>query len=195
VSCASLRNKFCQNPNYLALEGRLCNPRKQEVRGKKSATGAPDFTVNLPEGRIKVFRIPRHSGLVTAAMLGIVLAASPAIAFQEAPMLAEQVQAGTLPPVDERLPENPVVVPVVESIGQYGGVFSMHILGGTDRGYGWLEREIGYERLMRWAPEGGRAIPNIAESVDVSEDSTTYTFHLRQGIRWSDGEPLTSDDY
>lgn len=128
-------------------------------------------------------------------MVAAVLTLTPAFAFQEAPQLAEMVSAGTLPPVDERLPKNPLVVDGPDGIGQYGGEMSMHILGGTDRGYGWLEREIGYERLMRWAPEGGRAIPNLAERVEVSDDATKYTFHLREGVRWSDGELLTADDF
>jgi peptide/nickel transport system substrate-binding protein len=36
--------------------------------------------------------------------------------------------------------------------------------------------------------------PGIASSWDVSEDGLEYTFHLRQGLRWSDGEPLDADD-
>ncbi len=125
----------------------------------------------------------------------LVMLASPAFAFQEAPQLAAQVKAGKLPPVDQRLPTDPLVVKPFDTIGQYGGTFSMHILGGTDRGYGWLQREIGYERLVRWAADGSGWIPNIAESVDVNPESTKFTFHLRKGMKWSDGEPLTADDY
>ena len=39
--------------------------------------------------------------------------------YGEAPELAAMVKAGTLPPVDERLPENPMVVKPVESVGRY----------------------------------------------------------------------------
>src|SRR5437867_4627812 len=49
--------------------------------------------------------------------------------FQEAPMLAEQVKAGKLPPVEKRLPTDPLVVPVVERTGQYGGVWRRAFLG------------------------------------------------------------------
>lgn len=37
--------------------------------------------------------------------------------------------------------------------------------------------------------------PMGAESWEVSEDATQYTFHLREGMKWSDGEPFTSADF
>lgn len=37
--------------------------------------------------------------------------------------------------------------------------------------------------------------PGIAESWDVSEDGKTYTFHLRDGAKWSDGDPVTAKDF
>src|SRR5690606_25698953 len=36
--------------------------------------------------------------------------------------------------------------------------------------------------------------PGLAESWDVSEDGTVYTFHLREGVTWHDGEPFTAED-
>ena len=41
----------------------------------------------------------------------------------------------------------------------------------------------------------GAAVPAVAESWDVSEDGTVYTFHLRQDANWSNGEPVTADDF
>ena len=68
----------------------------------------------------------RRIALGVLASFGIVaVAAAPAVAqskYKEAPMLDELVKAGKLPPVDKRLPENPLVVPVVEKAGEYGGV-------------------------------------------------------------------------
>ena len=52
--------------------------------------------------------------------------------FKEAPILAEQVKAGKLPPVEQRLPSEPLVVPVVERTGQYGGVWRRAFLGPAD---------------------------------------------------------------
>lgn len=112
--------------------------------------------------------------------------------FGEAPTLAELVSAGTLPPVAERLPANPLVVPVVEAIGTYGGTWRAGLVGGNDTL--WLQRTIGYENLVRWNPEWTEVVPNVAESFEASEDATAYTFTLREGMRWSDGEPFTADD-
>jgi peptide/nickel transport system substrate-binding protein len=57
-----------------------------------------------------------------------------------------------------------------------------------------LAQTIGYEEFMRWDLEWTEAIPNIAESIEASDDGTTYTIHLRKGMKWSDGEPYTTDD-
>lgn len=50
------------------------------------------------------------------------------------------------------------------------------------------------EGLTRYDPVREEIMPALAESWDVSDDSKTFTFHLRQGIRWSDGHPFTADD-
>lgn len=41
----------------------------------------------------------------------------------------------------------------------------------------------------------GSAVPEAAESYDVSEDGLTYTFHLRDDLKWSDGQALTAADF
>ena len=62
-----------------------------------------------------------------------VVTATPVPAkYKEAPMLAELVKAGKLPPVDERLPKNPLVVPVLEAIGKYGGTMRRGFKGVSD---------------------------------------------------------------
>lgn len=50
-----------------------------------------------------------------------------------------------------------------------------------------------YEGLMR-LDKDDKAIPGIAEKVDVSEDGLNYTFHLRDA-KWSDGQPVTAQDF
>jgi peptide/nickel transport system substrate-binding protein len=112
--------------------------------------------------------------------------------YNEAPQLAERVTAGNLPPVEERLPVNPLVVQPVEQVGDYGGTWRNGMVGSNDGAI--LQRTIAYEYLLRWDPEWTEAIPNIAESFEASDDATTFTFHLREGMKWSDGQPFTADD-
>ena len=49
--------------------------------------------------------------------------------FQEAPLLAQQVAKGSLPPISERLPDNPLVIVPVDTIGQYGGIIRRALTG------------------------------------------------------------------
>jgi peptide/nickel transport system substrate-binding protein len=110
----------------------------------------------------------------------------------EAPMLAERVQAGDLPPLAERIPANPAVVEPVEGPGQYGGVWHSGLRGGQDNA--WLTRIMGYDYLVRWDVNWEEVLPNLAESFESNADATEYTFVLREGTKWSDGEPFTADD-
>ena len=119
---------------------------------------------------------------------------SPA-GYREAPMLAARVAGGELPPVVQRLPRNPAVVTPVERLGRYGGTWRMAMVGNDGEPDVWmLVRTLGYENLVRWDPEWRRVIPNLAQSVEVSDDATVFTFHLRKGLRWSDGAPFSADD-
>jgi peptide/nickel transport system substrate-binding protein len=112
--------------------------------------------------------------------------------YQEAPMLAEMVAAGTLPPVAERLPKNPEVVPAVDSIGVYGGTWDRAWRGVSDyHAYGRLT----YDPVLRWPRDPNDPVqPGLAESWEWSEDGKALTLNFREGLRWSDGEPFTVDD-
>ena len=111
--------------------------------------------------------------------------------FNEAPALASKVAAGELPPVDERLPIEPLVITPTEEIGQYGGTW--HTLVGTSSETKWLNI-YAYERLMRWDAEAKEVIPNIATSWTISQGGKVFTFQLREGMKWSDGHPFSADD-
>lgn len=128
--------------------------------------------------------------LLVAALAGISLG-SAAFGFEEAPALKTLVEAGKLAPVDERLPKNPLVLTPLESVGKYGGTWRTATFGGGDSE---IERTIGYTRLVRWNPEWTQVIPDIAESVEVNAEATEYVFTLREGTKWSDGQPFTADD-
>src|SRR5690606_29068419 len=111
----------------------------------------------------------------------------------EAPALAERVKKGDLPSVDERLPATPLVVEPVERIGQYGEVWTSATTGAGDAAWWW--RTTGYEPLLRIDHrQGSGLLPNLAESYEVSDDATTVTLRLREGVKWSDGEPFTAED-
>ncbi len=130
--------------------------------------------------------------IVSALAIGFAAAPSIAADFKEAPELAAQVEAGTLPPVAERLPDEPQVITPYEEVGTYGGTIRRGIVGSDD--YNNLTLFLGPQSLSRWEADFTGVEPNIAESWDVSDDAREYTFHLRPGMRWSDGEPFTADD-
>ena len=110
----------------------------------------------------------------------------------EAPALGEMVASGEFPPLAERLPTEPLVVEPVESVGQYGGTWRTALVGGADNA--WLVRTISYEHLVRWTRDWTGIEPNIAKSFEANDEGTEYTFTLREGMKWSDGEPFTADD-
>jgi peptide/nickel transport system substrate-binding protein len=113
-------------------------------------------------------------------------------AYSEAPMLAELVAKGELPPVAERLPAEPLVVQPVESIGQYGGTWHRAFLGIKD--FHALGRLI-YESVLRWPRNPADPIqPGLANKWEWSEDGTELTLYFREGLKWSDGAPFTVDD-
>ncbi len=116
----------------------------------------------------------------------------PPAQYSEAPELAQQVKDGTLPPVEERLPESPMVVQPNESIGVYGGV--MHRLTKPSGDGAHFTRVVVYEGMVRWTPDWTGLEPDVAESYEVNDNATEYTFHLRKGMKWSDGSPYTSAD-
>lgn len=112
--------------------------------------------------------------------------------YNEAPSLAELVAAGTLPPVEERLPPVPLVIEPVEQVGQYGGTWRML---DQNNELGFTLMTAGVEGFLKWNRDASGFRPNVLEAWEWNDDATQVTIHFRQGIRWSDGEPLTADDY
>lgn len=134
----------------------------------------------------------RPARLLFAVVLLFALPAAGQTFYREAPELQTRVARGELPPVERRLPRNPVLLQVEEAIGRYGGTWRMAMIG---RGDGLLVyRNIGYEHLVRWDPAWRRVMPNVAQSFQVNENATVFTFQLRPGLRWSDGIPFTAED-
>ena len=114
-------------------------------------------------------------------------------AFKEAPMLAERVKAGALPPVSERLPDNPLVVVPMEEIGQYGGTLRRALTGDIIQTAG--PSKTLSENLMGFERPAPKSIQfNFAEHYEFQDSGKIGIFKIRKGIKWSDGAPFTVDD-
>ena len=129
---------------------------------------------------------------LAALAAGALMIPVAAFAANEAPMLAERVAAGDLPPVDERLPNNPEVVTPHEAVGAYGGTLR-RVLGGSND-HNSILRVVSPQGLTRWKADFSGVIPNVAESWTTNETGSEFTFRLREGMRWSDVHPVTADD-
>lgn len=113
------------------------------------------------------------------------------ISYQEAPLLAARVAAGLLPPVTDRLPDSPVVITPVASIGEYGGTW--HTASWySEMGNALLKM---YDPPIRWKADYSGYEPGLAQSYEWSADGLTFTLHLRPGLKWSDSAPYTSEDW
>ncbi len=112
--------------------------------------------------------------------------------FNEAPMLAAMVEKGELPPVAERLPEEPLVVQPIDSIGEYGGTWRRAFTGIKD--FHAFGRQI-YDPMLRWPRDPqDRVQPGLAKAWEWSSDGKALTLYLRKGLKWSDGQPFTTAD-
>ncbi|NLV89752.1 MAG: peptide ABC transporter substrate-binding protein, partial [Tissierellia bacterium] len=57
----------------------------------------------------------------------------------------------------------------------------------------WILENV-FEGLMTF-DENGELVPGMAESYEISEDGLTYTFKIRDGVTWSNGDPVTAEDF
>lgn len=111
----------------------------------------------------------------------------------EPPLLAEAVQAKQLPPMHERVPKKPLVVNfdgAKRLPGKHGG--DLRMLMAKDRDIRMMV-VYGYARVVGY-DEGLEFVPDIVERYENVGDRE-FTFHLRPGHRWSDGQPFTSADF
>ncbi|MGI6208423.1 MAG: ABC transporter substrate-binding protein [Anaerolineae bacterium] len=155
-----------------------------------AAACAPAATTTPVPGATEVLTPTAPAGETPAATLEPGVTPTPVeMRFSEAPMLAQQVEAGTLPPVEERLPVDPMVITAIQEPGQYSGTWRR-----AETNPGHVAARLGAEPLVTWDRDAQTIIPNLATRWEVNEDGTEYTFYLRQGVRWSDGEPFNADD-
>ena len=111
----------------------------------------------------------------------------------DSPFFKDRLASGALPPVAARLPANPRVIDL-EALGRqqgrHGG--NIRMLMGDQRDIRMMTL-YGYTRLMVY-DDNLDLVPDVLESCEV-EDGRIFTLRLRQGHRWSDGSPLTSEDF
>lgn len=135
--------------------------------------------------------LPLFVTQIAASVTLAISCASQAATYYEAPQLAELVNTGTLPAVEKRLPENPLVVEPIQSIGKYGG--ELRLLG-LKRDNGHRMRMLKYDNLFNFNRTYTGIEPNLATSYTVNKELTEYTITLRKGVKWSDGHPFTAED-
>ena len=121
--------------------------------------------------------------------------------FNESPMIRRRVEAAELPPLEERLPDNPLVVIPWQDYGEYGGLFrytSNSMLGDH------YMRHFNEVRLLELRPQPestpitkwilGTLEPGVFEHWEQNDDATVLTFRIRRGLKWSDGAPVVTED-
>jgi len=114
------------------------------------------------------------------------------VALKEPPQLALEVERGNIPPLDERLPQTPLVISMPwQKAGKYGG--RMRVCHETWMGGNQEESMYGNSPL-RWVDDGLGIDQGWVQAWESNADTSEWTFNMRKGIKWSDGEPFTTDD-
>ncbi len=169
-----------------ACGGDAATPARPQAQGTV-AQGAPSPTATT------VSQTPAPPATV-ASDIGQATAVRSAGNYKEAPQLTRMVGAGSLPPVAERLPKDPYVVPHKwVKPGKYGG----HLQMGSSDEYGvahFIQESMYGHSPLRWLNDGLDIGPGLAESWSTNDDATEWTFNFREGLKWSDGKPWTTAD-
>jgi len=95
--------------------------------------------------------------------------------------------------VEQRLPQEPMVLKPLRSVGKYGGTWRRGFLGPGDSENG--NRVRSSDKLLFWDVTGTKITPNAAKGFEISADGRRTTLFLRKGMKWSDGAPFTADDF
>ena len=162
-----------------------CQPKtvivKETVEVEKEVTKVVKETVEVEKEITKIVEMQVEVEKVITATPSVV---------REAPMLYVQVAEGELPPLEERLTADPNILEPVEEIGEYGGTWRRVAVG--IGGYGLTRSNMACPFF--WDRTGESIIPDLFKSLEIGEGGKTYTFGMRRGHRWSDGEPFTAND-
>jgi peptide/nickel transport system substrate-binding protein len=129
---------------------------------------------------------------IAVALLASACVFTAQAAPQDPPALAAAIAAGQLPPLAERIGREPMVVTPRDKPGKHGGTIRTALRGGGDHNA--ILRIVGAQGLVRWDERMVGVLPNVAQRWEANANATQFTFHLRRGMRWSDGRPFTADD-
>jgi len=97
-----------------------------------------------------------------------------------------------LPPLEQRIPEEALVVAPYDNIGKYGGTFDV-MSNATEAGTSDF-LAIRHVNLVRYSDDLQTIVPMVAKGWEWNDDYTQLTFFLRKGHKWSDGHPFTAED-
>ena len=155
-----------------------------------ASAGCPAVTVSDPQG-VAAGAFPEQYDLSEFQKL-----ANCTLEFSDNPAIAKlnKMIRGNpdLPPLAERLPEEPLVVAPYDSIGQYGGTF--HALSNASEAGTSDFLSVRHVNLVRYSDDLQTVVPFVAKDWQWNDDYTQLTMHLRKGHKWSDGAPFTSAD-
>ncbi len=155
------------------------------------AAQPPAPPAGAPTAAAPAAAAPTAAGVISAPAAATTVPVAASGKYQEAPTLADLVKAGTLPPVDQRLPKNPYVPPHAWlSTGKYGGTLQLSSNDTWGVGHFIQESMYGHSPL-RWLKDGLEIGPGLVESWQSTPDTTKWTLHFREGLKWSDGQPWT----
>lgn len=189
-------NNLLRSVSTVLLVGVSISAVSAEVRGAASVPAPPNFSAQITPTLVKRADILEFRTLDK---------------YLEPAFVSEFVKAGKLPPLEDRLPKEPMVYKTANmpnGVGTYGDVMR-HVIGGRPEGWnyiagqsqGWGGIDIGmYECLTRTAPLFQVApddlipLPNLAKSWDWSDDGYQLTMQLVEGAKWSDGDPFDAED-
>ncbi|RLJ98914.1 ABC transporter substrate-binding protein [Ruegeria conchae] len=142
-----------------------------------------------------MFKTTHRLFLATALVVAAGLPATAEIPanLQEIPYWEAEVEGGKLPPVADRIPQDPLIVDLAAKGRDFGTP------GGTLRTMVTRSKDIrqmvvyGYARLVGFDHEYN-IVPDLLASFE-NEDNSKFTLNLRPGHKWSDGTPFTSEDF
>lgn len=157
----------------------------------QQATPAPTQAGSTPAAPTTAAPTAAAPTATSAGAAPTATAGEPASRYHEAPMLAERVAAGDLPPVEERLPLEPMVVQPFGGIGTYGGELITRINAPGDWGDIW---HATFPHLLWFDKDVQEIVPDLARGYEFNDDFTVLTIYLREGLKWSDGDPFDAED-